>query len=800
MIRFGTKAETLIALRQIVTRSKVCESYVFTVNDWQLRSNEILKAVRSELRCDRVIIRSSALSEDSIESAQAGVFDSVADVPIDSHETLSVAIQQVVQSFKRASTSDFGENQVLVQPMISGVSMSGVLFTHDLNTGAPYYVINYDDTSGKTDTVTSGKDQSRTLLIHRGHIDQLSSTRFKKLLAAVVEIEAQVHDTGLDIEFAVTHDEEIYIFQVRPLAVQKQWNPEVVRQVDSAIREIRRFLDVSFEPAHGVLGRRSIFGEMSDWNPAEMIGAAPSALALSLYSHLITDSVWAEARGEMGYRDLRGSQLMVSLAGKPYIDVRKSFNSFLPAKLSDEIGDKCVNFWCDKLERSPELHDKIEFEVATTVYTPDFLAHTESDRLQSGLSDGEYVIYGHTLFEFSDQLISNSAQLIEEQYQRTRIMEVRRIEALNHAKKYPMQDLSTAQQLLADCREYGTKPFSILARLAFIAEEFLRSFQRTSTLKSDRVLLFRRSIKTVLTDFLEKVRLFQIGMITREEFLREYGHLRPGTYDILSTRYDQRSDFLASSNVSVEVKTNLDTDEAKSFEWTKEETHAVDRTLKEAGFRFDSKHMFQFMRDAIAGREFAKLKFTQNISDSIEILAEWGRQNGLSREQLSHLRVDEILSSVMAVPVVSAREYFLDLSERSKKVADVTRSIRLPYLIRSLSDVHIVPLLKSRPNFIGLKSIEAEVTALTGKEKLAPLLDGRIVLIEGADPGFDWIFMSKIAGLITKYGGSNSHMAIRCAELGIPAAIGCGEQIFNACIHSNRVSLDCASGLIIPTS
>ena len=31
----------------------------------------------------------------------------------------------------------------------------GVIFTHELNTGAPYYVINYDDKSGSTDSVTS---------------------------------------------------------------------------------------------------------------------------------------------------------------------------------------------------------------------------------------------------------------------------------------------------------------------------------------------------------------------------------------------------------------------------------------------------------------------------------------------------------------------------------------------------------------------------------------------------------------------------------------------------------------------
>ena len=76
------------------------------------------------------------------------------------------------------------------------------------------------------------------------------------------------------------------------------------------------------------------------------------------------------------------------------------------------------------------------------------------------------------------------------------------------------------------------------------------------------------------------------------------------------------------------------------------------------------------------------------------------------------------------------------------------------------------------------------------------LLRDKIILIESADPGFDWIFAQNIVGLITKYGGANSHMAIRCAEFGIPAAIGCGEQRFESIQNSKRVLLDCSSGFI----
>ena len=66
-----------------------------------------------------------------------------------------------------------------------------------------------------------------------------------------------------------------------------------------------------------------------------------------------------------------------------------------------------------------------------------------------------------------------------------------------------------------------------------------------------------------------------------------------------------------------------------------------------------------------------------------------------------------------------------------------------------------------------------------------------MVLIESADPGYDWIFSYNIAGLITKYGGAASHMAIRSAEYGIASIIGCGEDIFDEISNYNKIFIDC---------
>ena len=49
---------------------------------------------------------------------------------------------------------------------------------------------------------------------------------------------------------------------------------------------------------------------------------------------------------------------------------------------------------------------------------------------------------------------------------------------------------------------------------------------------------------------------------------------------------------------------------------------------------------------------------------------------------------------------------------------------------------------------------------------------------------------------MTEYGGANSHMAIRCAEFGLPAAIGCGERQFNALREASVIELNCAAHTI----
>lgn len=787
MLNFSTKARTLEAFRPLLKKSTICESVYFTVNEWSNSSHEIIERIQQRFCHSNIIVRSSSLNEDGADTSKAGAFHSSMNIDSSSKNEIEGAVNQVIKSYGKLRCD---HDEVLVQRMINSVSMSGVIFSHDLNTGAPYYVVNYDDLSGKTDTITSGNgDTSRTLLVYRTHIRDLRSSRFRRLLEAVEEIEELSSSPGLDIEFAVTKDETIFIFQIRRLAVQENWNRNISNKIDTSLKEIAEFLEKRFQARYDIAGHTSIFGEMPDWNPAEMIGPVPRSLSRSLYENLITNSIWAEARAEMGYRDLSGRSLMFNLGGRVYIDARESFNSFLPNDLDPMIAEKLVCAWLERLKSNPELHDKIEFEVAITCYAFDF--DQKISPVSNLFLEEEINKFKKSLKRLTNDIILEKRAGIRQQLDRIDFLDNSRKALLKKCSRNNQIDI--VRDLLNNCKVWGTKPFSILARDAFIAESFLRSMEALKILESKRINSFRRSINTILTEFLTSMAALQKNEIKKEEFVEHFGHLRPGTYDILAIRYSKREKMESFGLVS------LDSHQvSNSFEFSDSEKVLVNRVLINEGFEFDSNVLFDFIRRSISGREYSKFIFSRSISDALELIAEWGMTIGLNREELSFLTIDQIFQTITHTFHEPIETRLRNLSEEAFGQYEISQALRLPYLISSIEDIYIVPLLKSRPNFITKKRMECSLHYLTGHEIQFSCSDGHIILTERADPGHDWIFLNPIAGLITKYGGSNSHMAIRCAELGIPAAIGCGEQLFELLQQANRVLLDCGSKLIIP--
>lgn len=787
---FGTKAQTLQWLRPLVHHSKIGELCFFDVNQWRRARDEVLAEIERRFGAARLAVRSSAVAEDGSDHSMAGRYTSCLNVDGGDSAALAEAIDRVVTSY-----GGNPRDQVLIQCMIEDIAVSGVITTHVLEDGAPYYVMNYDDESGKPDAITGGNSVSKTVLIHRrAGEEMIESDRVRRWLSMVQELEAVCGGTPLDVEFVQDGFEDRHLLQVRRITVERNWNRQVSQRVSSALEFVTGYVRERSRPRPALLGSRTILGEMPDWNPAEIISTSPRPLAVSLYRRLITDHVWREARARMGYRHPRGETLMTLIGGRPFIDVRNSFNSFLPADLPADIGARLVDAWLERLDRHPELHDKVEFEVALTALDCSF------DRKLRNRYPGVLTAKEAATFREALRRLTLGCLDLGPTGTLTWAMErIARLQGLQAARRRPVQAAGKVHyfvmlsNLLRECERLGTLPFSIIARHAFIAEAILRSATEEGALSEDRLACFKSSLSTVAREMSEDLRAVCREELDASLFMERFGHLRPGTYDILSLRYDQREDLFR------DVVLPGSGESPAAFRLTEPERTQLDRLLQTTGLEgLTAEALHRYCRKSMVAREHAKFVFSRNLSDALEWIARWGDEIGLTREDLSFLPLEVILDG-MNNPVLEEEDhYFKRLADSGREAMEMTRSLRLSYLIRGARDVYVVPMQRAAPNFVTNRRVEGRVVVLSSRATSFPNLFGMLVCIENADPGFDWIFTRGIAGLVTKFGGSNSHMTIRCAELGLPAAIGCGELLFQRVVDAGRIELNCADRIIRP--
>lgn len=772
----GTKADTLARLETIVEKSYIGMQECITYGNWKNNPSKAISDIQSKFGETRLAVRSSSNLEDNWNSSNAGSFETILGVNCASKSDVTKAIEDVFESYGETPVDS---SQVLVQELLADVVLSGVVFTCTLDSGAPYYRFNFDDTSKSTESITSGmQGDFRTIIISKLNPLKVRSVapELECVLEAVQELENLLNFDKLDIEFAMDSKGQVHIFQVRPIVVNHENYDIDIEKVGTSIKsDLKRFNELQIASPF-ILGDKCIFANMPDWNPAEIIGTRPKPLALSLYQNLITNDIWATQRFEYGYRDVRPCPLILSFSGQPFVDVRASFNSFIPASVPEESAKRIINAYLSILSSNPHLHDKIEFDIAFTVWVPEFNKIAEARLIPYGVTKKDIYELEKGLKDITKKALTRLDSDIESV---THLIE--RFELISYS---PVSAIEKIFMLLDDCKQFGTLAFSHAARAGFVASSLLRSFVLEGIISEKRKTEFLLSIETV-TGCFEKDK-GKSGGLSKEELVKKYGHLRPGTYEISAYAYWEKPDQYLFN--SAEKKQN---NSSQNFEFTKSELEGITNLLAGLESETSVKDLIKFLIKATQERERVKFEFTRNLSYALDLCLEVGQQFSLNREDLSYLTYDDLEKLKLNASSVDVIKSAIDAR---KEKYELTKIIELPALIDNPEQFFCFERQSSQPNFVGLGSVVSRVELIDSLSEKP--LSGKIVMIPQADPGYDWLFGNDIVGLITQYGGANSHMAIRSAELGLPAAIGVGEKIYDSLRSAKVIELDCLNQIL----
>ena len=396
----SSKSSTLKFLKKTLKKSKIEKIYDFTVFDWNKDQKIIIKNIQKKFPKQKIIIRSSALDEDSIKNSLAGNYESILNIDTNSISKIKNGINRVKKSYIKKGNNN-SNNLILIQTQSQNIQFSGVVFTRSPDSGSPYFIINYEK-SGSTVGVTKGLINNSIKIARNTNLSTLPK-HWSSLLESIFEIENVSNSTSLDIEFGITNSKKIVIFQVRPITSLKSKSYsdseifKIIKNYKITFKEKKKDFNIKNEPL--------IFSDMTDWNPAEIIGNNPNLLDYSLYDYLIMSNAWYLGRKKLNYSNVNNKNLMIKFGNKPYVDIRSSFLSLIPKNLPKKLKQKLLFFYYKKLQQNTHLHDKAEFEILFTCYEP-YMENRLSELLKFGFTEDEILTLKKSLLEFTNSIIN----------------------------------------------------------------------------------------------------------------------------------------------------------------------------------------------------------------------------------------------------------------------------------------------------------------------------------------------------------------------------------------------------------
>ena len=696
--------------------------------------NEILNDFSEE-----IMIRSNSSNEDLESSSNAGKYLSIGPISKKRIDDIKESWSQVLNSYEKDSNQT-----VILQDYVKNAKIVSVLTSFKVGTDSLYRSFSIYN-GPETDAVTSGKyNQIKNFYIHRS-INKLPKKydEYSIYLKVLIKLENLFGNKHLDIEMVLDNNFSPLLLQVRPL-MERKVNKDLIFTEKKIIEQNVKKYSALKETTKDRFGVNQLFSNMSDMNPAEMIGKKPDNVAFGLYKFMFTDSTWNIQRGEFGYRKYKPAKLMELFNNVAYINVNHSLNSFLTPSLQIDSCEKIIQHQLKKLKENPHLHDSIEFNISRSSYVFD----TEDEfavEYKNIISPGEIQKWHQDLIkidrfnkstlEKNNKVILKAFSLLDENFQ--------------YSKKENIKFI----------RDNMALPFTHHSRLGFVYFAQLNNLLKKDVITEAQKNSLLLSVKSISTKMKSDAYQVKLGKKSLSSFLDIYGHIRAGNYNLTSSNLKNNLEF-----TELLIQNSEKQDENISLQ--KVIFSNIDKYFELNNIPYTAATWVEMFQTAIATRENSKFYYTKGID---------GILNEIEKQNLSDKKFFQRLG--------------IGFNEENTINLNLKNTL-MPDLISSSDDFYLYEEMSKNGNYIGQGTVSGKVLLLDNYSNQPYDLDNKIVAIPAADPGWDWIFNYKIKSLITQYGGPNSHMAIRCAEHNIPAILGVGENNFSMISTSQSLSID----------
>lgn len=714
----GDKATPLLKLSGRLRTAKVPPCVLLNLRHWHTDPDKAISEVLHTIKGDSLAVRSARNGEDS-HLGNAGRYLSLLDVAADP-EALSHAVRRIFESYGPLRDND----HVLVQPQIKGITHAIVASTRGAFASA-YDSVSYAE-GNAPDAITRGDCPADTWYLDPAVEVENLPRPVIRALRLLDELRSKIDSTPFEVELLDT-DETLWLLQVRRLPGSLS-TAETEKTIQCATTQLNQYREDG----------ANLLGLMPDWNPAELLGAHPRPFALSLFQSVIGDASWWRARAELGYSRPYADQLIRPVAGRPYVDVRASFESLCPAELSLEERARLSGAWLGRLRANPQLHDRVEFDVVVSGF--EFDAAARLAELDCGVAQSRLV----PLLRKLTTGALDAGNLRQS------------IRYFSQLLMTPAPTRGSLKDRIPFLRDHVAQRFARVARSDFLAQALWRSASRRGAIASHRCL-------DVLAIFNE------------EDSMRGSAagrHARPSQFDIRSL---ERS----SERYQQQVPKQRD----RPYLALSESRNMIE-LLEESSLAWSPEQLLEISRLAARARELGKRVLAALLGDWLGLAQGFGESRHLDAESLSWLpwetAIDASLTSASAIErSMLAKHQHVDEAR-----------LRMPMLLENIQDLRAAHLPASSGHFYGQGTVEARVILIDESSTPDMLPAHSIVAIHSADPGYEWIFLHQPVALITAYGGPHSHMALRCADAACGTVLGLGTERFHKLVGASTLRVD----------